>query len=225
MKHLQHENPVCVARTKTEIRDLGFMGYREAHETQLQCVEQLLQNPDHAGIVLITEHPSVFTLGRKGETGGFLLSQKEILDNGADIIHTERGGDITYHGPGQLVVYPIINLYRRKLSVTRFIHLLEDIMFSTAADFKVSAVRDERNRGIWVGNNKLGSVGIRVRRGITFHGLALNVNLDLDPFSWIQPCGLTGVGMTSLEKERGKHLKLGEVKERMKSYINTFLCE
>ncbi len=225
MKHLQHENPVCVAESLTELRDLGCMGYREAHATQLQCVEQLLRDPDHAGIILITEHPSVFTLGRKGETSGFILPQKAILDNGADIIHTERGGDITYHGPGQLVVYPIINLYKRKLSVTRFIHLLEDIMLSTAADFEVSAARDERNRGIWVGNNKLGSVGIRVRRGITFHGLALNVNLDLDPFSWIQPCGLTGVGITSLEKERGKPLKLEEIKERMKSYISSFLCE
>lgn len=222
MKHLQHENHAFAADTEAEIRDLGFMGYREAHEIQLQYVEKIAQDSAQGGVILITEHPAVFTLGRKGETSAFIRTQQDIQGDGIDIVHTERGGDVTYHGPGQLVVYPIINLHRRRLSVTKFIHLLEDIMLHTAADFDVAANRDERNRGIWVRDNKLGSIGIRVRHGITFHGLALNVNLDLEPFRWINPCGLAGVGMTSLAAECGKSINQEEVKQRMKNHIINF---
>ncbi len=224
MKHLRQETPAYAAEVETELRDLGIMGYQKAHDTQLQCVEKVLHSPDQAEVILITEHPAVFTLGRKGETHAFIRKQDDIVNMGVDIIHTERGGDITYHGPGQLVVYPIINLHRRKLSVTRFIHLLEEVMLNTAADFQVASNRDKRNRGIWVGNNKLGSVGIRVRHGVTFHGLALNINLDLNPFSWIQPCGLSGVGVTSLAHELGNNVNMEAVKERMKGHLADLIC-
>jgi len=206
-----------------KVKDLGVMGYRHAHELQLQCVQDQLAEKAGEQILLL-EHPPVFTLGSSGKQDSLLKSAKDILGRGAEIVHTERGGDITYHGPGQLVVYPIVNLRRRKLTVTSFIEMLEEMMLLTVADAGVSANRDSRNRGIWVGNNKVGSVGIRVRHGISFHGLSLNVNLSLEPFGWIRPCGLFGVGVTSLEKELGRDVAMQEVKENMQRHIHTLFC-
>ena len=227
MKPVLQGSHVFADRMKTEVRDLGFMDYAEAHEIQLQSLESQLNGkagePCGNEVILITEHPSVFTLGRKGCLSGLIKSQAEVEQEGVKILHTERGGDITYHGPGQIVVYPIINLRKRKLSVTGFIDILEEIMINTAKDFEVTAFRDKRNRGIWVGNNKLGSVGIRIRHGITFHGLALNVNLSLEPFGWIQPCGLAGVGVTSIKQETGNTIDIEDVKVRMRHHIDNLL--
>lgn len=209
----------------TELRDLGFMGYHQAHELQLECVAKQLSDEAWSEVILITEHPPVFTLGRKGNLTSLIRTKVDILAEGIDIIHTERGGDITFHGPGQLVVYPIINLRRRNTSVTDFIIMLEDIMLRTSKDLGVAATRDKRNRGIWVGDNKIGSVGIRVRHGITFHGLALNVNLSLTPFQWIEPCGLAGVGVTSLEKQLNKPVAIETARTIMKQHIREILCD
>lgn len=209
----------------TTVRDIGVMAYSLAHQLQLQCVERQLNGADREEQILITEHPPVYTLGKNGSLTSLIRNRAEIAGEGIDIVQTERGGDITYHGPGQLVVYPIVNLRRRMLSVTAFIDILEQIMVNTAADFGVSAARDGRNRGIWVGDNKIGSVGIRVRRGISFHGLALNVNLSLEPFTWIRPCGLAGVGVTSLGKELGIALSVEEVRQTMCRHIKILLCD
>lgn len=206
-----------------EFIDLGVMGYAKAHELQLQSVEKLLNGDGNCDIVLMTEHPPVFTLGRKGNLTGLKRGTEDIHAQGIEIIHTERGGDITYHGPGQLVVYPIINLKRRRLSVTDFIIKLEEIMLRTSLELGVSANRDQRNRGIWVGDSKIGSVGIRVRHGISFHGLALNINLSLEPFQWIKPCGLTGIGVTSLEDQLKKPVSMTLVKEKMRKNIEEIL--
>jgi lipoate-protein ligase B len=205
------------------IRDIGLVGYARAHQMQLQCVEQQLGGVDEREHILITEHPPVYTLGKSGNLTSLIKSEEEIADAGIEIVRTERGGDITYHGPGQLVVYPIVNLRRRGLSVAGFIHILEELMVNTAADFGVSGVRDGRNRGVWVGDNKIGSVGIRVRHGVSFHGLAINVNLSLTPFSWIRPCGLFGVGVTSIEKELGRPVSLEKVRESMRKHIALLL--
>ncbi len=223
MKPWLPEIPACADNMHTTVKDIGVMAYTMAHQMQLQCVERQMNGDDTEEQILITEHPPVYTLGKNGKLTSLIKSRAEIAGKGIEIVHTERGGDITYHGPGQLVVYPILNLRRRKLSVTGFIDILEQIMVNTAADFGVNATRDERNRGIWVGDNKIGSVGIRVRHGISFHGLALNVNLSLEPFSWIRPCGLVGVGVTSLEKERGA-VSLEEVRESMRRHITILLC-
>lgn len=198
------------------------MEYAQAHELQLRCVENMLQKEDDCDQVLMVEHPPVYTLGRLGRIDSILRSREEISAAGIDIVQTERGGDITYHGPGQLVVYPIVNLRRRKLSVTDFVTMLEELMLQSASNSGVQATRDERNRGIWVGDNKIGSIGIRIRHGISFHGLALNVNLSLQPFTWIQPCGLTGVGVSSLEQESGTTVSMATVKQDMQRRINIF---
>ena len=193
--------------------DLGKMDYQDAHQFQLDCVQWRLQKGRRADIFLITEHPPVFTLGRRGGRESLAVDEGFIKSQGVDIVQTERGGDITYHGPGQVVVYPIVQLRQAQLSVRAYVDMLEEAMISCAADFGVMAGRDDRNRGIWVGNNKIGSIGIRVRHGVSFHGLALNVTLDFEHFSWIQPCGLTGVGVTSLARESDKPIDFYEVKD------------
>lgn len=213
-----------MVRMRTIFKDLGLMDYSKVHQSQLECVEQLLTLDDAPEKIFVTEHHSVFTLGRQGKLDALIKSREDILAENIQIIHTERGGDITFHGPGQLVVYPVINLRKRGMSVTQYVHVLEEIMLKTVRDFGVNGNRDRRNRGIWVGDNKIGSIGIRIRHGVSFHGLSLNINLSLDPFTWVQPCGLMGVGVTSMEKELQHEVSMEEVKGHIKQYLYTYLC-
>lgn len=195
--------------------DLGRMDYSHAHRFQTECVEYRLVDEMRPDIFLFAEHPPVFTLGSRGGMDSLTVSRELIEQNGLSIVQTERGGDITYHGPGQLVVYPIIHLRRAKLSVAGYIDQLEEAMLACCRDFGVAAGRDERNRGIWVGDDKIGSVGIRIRRGVAFHGLALNVDPSFEHFGWIRPCGLSRVGVTSIRREAGRAIDFTDVRERM----------
>ncbi len=188
--------------------DLGLMDYREVQRIQIECVERRKTGKCGHDLFLITEHPPVFTLGRGSGIKSLTVDERGIRDEGVDIVQTEREGDVTYHGPGQMVVYPIMDLRDAGISGSDFVHKLEDVMIRTAGDRGVLAERDPRNMGVWIGNDKIGSIGIHVRHGVTFHCMALNVNLSLLPFSWIQPSGLSGVGVTSLEREAGDEIKL-----------------
>jgi len=181
----------------------GRLEYGRALALQRRIVDARWHGRLDRDVLLLLEHPPVFTLGRRGGRDNLGVSEAFLDRRGIAVVHVERGGDITYHGPGQIVGYPIIALRGSSLSVTGYVTALEEIMIRAAADFEVAAARDPRNRGVWVGDCKLGSIGISIRRGISFHGFAFNVNLDLAPFDWINPCGLKGVGVTSLEKERG----------------------
>jgi len=172
-------------------------------------------------IVFLLEHPPVFTLGRSGGKENLRVSESFIEKSGVPIVHVERGGNITYHGPGQLVGYPIINLKTPKLGVLDYVTCLEEVMIRTVADWKIEAERNALNRGIWVGNNKIGAIGVAVRRSITFHGFALNVNVSLEPFEWIHPCGLEGICATSMEVQSDMPVSVAQVKERLKHH----LCE
>ena len=187
--------------TPMKIIDPGMMDYQEALELQQQYVEEKKACTRKEDIIMVLEHPAVFTLGRRGGLENLVVSQAFLKKHGIPIVQTGRGGNITFHGPGQLVVYPIINLNRAGMGVADFVYMLEEVMIKTAANAGVTAHRSEINHGIWVKNRKLGSIGLSVTRGICFHGLALNVNPDLTPFSWINPCGLAGISMTSLEME------------------------
>ena len=162
----------------------------------------------HGGLardtVLLLEHPPVFTLGRRGGRESLLVSEETLARHGIPIVQVERGGNITYHGPGQLVVYPIVHLPGLGVGVVDMVDRLEEVMIRTCRDFGVEAGRNALNRGAWVGMSKIGSIGLAVRRGVSFHGLALNVDPDLQPFGFIQPCGLHGVGVTSIAKEAGR---------------------
>lgn len=196
--------------------DMGRVPYGPVRSFQAALVEARNKALIDHNIVLVLEHEPVFTLGRRGAEDSLLVTPEFLGRAGVPLVHTERGGDVTYHGPGQVVAYPIVNLRESRLKVVEFVEKLEEVMILTASNLGVKAVRDPRNRGVWVAGRKLGSVGIAVRRGISFHGLALNVNPDLTPFEWINPCGLQGVHMTSLAGEGARDASPDRVKPMLR---------
>jgi lipoyl(octanoyl) transferase len=210
-----------VVQVKTVARfvDLGLTDYAAAYALQLELVEKRRRGTISDDIFLVTEHPGTFTLGRRGGHQNLMVSEQFLRDKNIPLIHIERGGDITYHGRGQLVIYPILHLRQAGLTVSDYVYFLEEIMICLAAVCGVVAVRDSRNHGVWVGDRKLGSVGIAIRHGVAFHGLALNVNTNLEPFSWVNPCGLTGVRMTTLSRESGREVVLGEMNNSLFSQL------
>lgn len=201
--------------------EFPLLAYNEAWDLQHDLVTDRKNKILETDIALILEHPPVFTLGRRGGLENLMVSEDFLEKSGISVIHAERGGDITFHGPGQIVVYPVIDLRNAGLTVVDYVSRLEEIMIRTAADWGIIAKRNSRNRGVWVGNNKLGSIGIAVRRGISFHGFAFNVNLSLEPFSWIHPCGLKDIGMTSMELELLRKIPTNWVREKIKRHIES----
>jgi lipoate-protein ligase B len=199
--------------------ELPQIGYREAWTLQTDLAAARWEKRLDTDLVLLLEHPPVFTLGRRGGMGHLTVSEDLLANRGIPVIQVERGGDITFHGPGQLVIYPIIDLASARLGVADYVGMLEEVIIRAAADGGVTAGRNPLNRGAWVGNRKLGSIGIAVRHGISFHGVALNVNLSLEPFDWIHPCGLKGIGMTSLRKELGRSVPMDDVRQDVKHHL------
>jgi lipoate-protein ligase B len=195
------------------------MGYGEAWNLQGRLVAAKKDKTIDANVILFLEHPPVFTLGNRGGLNNLTVSESFLEKAGIPVIQVERGGDITFHGPGQLVVYPIIDLLGARLTVVDYIENLEQVMIRAAADWGINAVRHPMNRGVWVGNKKLGSVGIAIRRGIAFHGMALNVNLSLRPFGWINPCGLQDTRMTSMEQELSRKVLMNQVRQSVKYHL------
>jgi lipoyl(octanoyl) transferase len=153
---------------------------------------------------LLLEHPPVITLGRGGDTANLLTPPEVLARHGVRYYETTRGGDITYHGPGQIVGYPILHLGEGNRDVRQYVGALEEVLIRTAADFGIIATREEGKRGIWVGNEKLAAIGVRIARWVTSHGFAFNVRTDLSHFRLITPCGLHGTGVTSIEKLTGQ---------------------
>ncbi len=195
--------------------DLGLTDYAATYALQLELVEKRRSGTAADDLFLVTEHSATFTLGRRGGQQNLMVSGQFLRENNIPLVHIERGGDITYHGPGQLVIYPIMHVRQAGLTVSDYVYCLEEIMIRLAAENGVEAIRDQRNHGVWAGGRKLGSVGIAIRHGIAFHGLALNVNTSLEPFSWVNPCGLAGVKMTTLSHESGRDIVLDRVKGRL----------
>jgi lipoate-protein ligase B len=189
-------------------QDLGRMEYHAAVALQ-ETLIGLRQKQLVGDCLLFVEHPHVYTLGRGGKAANVLAPKDVPVDR------TSRGGDVTYHGPGQLVIYPIIDL-RSKLrkDVHHYVRNLEQSAILTLADFAIAAARRPPYTGIWIGDRKIGAIGVAVRRCITFHGLALNVNTELSYFQRIIPCGLPWADVTSMEKELGSALSMREVREK-----------
>jgi lipoate-protein ligase B len=196
--------------------DFERLDYRKAWSLQEKLIAARRAGSLQNNIVLFLEHSPVFTLGRRGGRECMLVSEAYCQKAGIPIIQVERGGTITYHGPGQLVAYPIVDLQSARIKVVDFVSGLEAVMLQTAENWGIAAERNDVNRGIWVGPKKMGSIGIAVRRGISFHGLALNVKTDLKPFSWIQPCGLQDVDMTSMQQESAHPLSMQQVRSVIK---------
>jgi lipoate-protein ligase B len=203
--------------------DLPVTDYGRAHRLQVAAVTARHHGPLDGDLVMMLEHAPVFTLGRRGGRDNLLVPAQWLRSRDIEVVPIERGGDITYHGPGQLVVYILMDIASKSLGVRDFVDRLETAMARTAARWGVTARGDSTHRGAWVGQRKLGSVGITVRRGITFHGLAFNVGVDLEPFRWIHPCGLKACQMTSLEKEAGRQIDMGAVRGQMAQHLGDLL--
>jgi lipoyl(octanoyl) transferase len=184
-----------------EIRRLGVVKYGDALELQKRLVEERKADriPDQ---LLLLQHPAVITLGVKSRDGraNVLASPDDLARDGVEIYETGRGGDVTFHGPGQLVGYPILDLNPDRRDVHRYVRDLEEALIRTAGAFGVTAGRQHGLTGVWVGDEKLAAIGVRIARWITSHGFALNVSTDLDSFNLIVPCGISDKGVTSLAK-------------------------
>jgi lipoyl(octanoyl) transferase len=197
------------------VRRLGTLAYREALALQRELVEErrLDRVPD---LLLLLQHPHVITLGVRGGGGAHVLASPADLDGrGVSVFETGRGGDVTYHGPGQLVAYPILDLRPDRMDVHRYVRDLEAVMIATAADFGVQAARVAGLTGVWVGDDKLGAIGVRISRWITSHGLAFNVSTDLSYFRLIVPCGIADRGVTSLERLLSRAVPMPEVEQAL----------
>jgi lipoyl(octanoyl) transferase len=186
--------------------------YTEALALQRSLVEE--RRAGRIGdTLLLLEHPHVLTLGVRGDGGRshVLATDEALASRGIEIHETGRGGDITYHGPGQIVGYPIVNLNPDRRDVHRYVRDLETVLIRTAADYGVEAGRIEGLTGVWVGDEKLAAIGVRIARWITSHGFALNVSTDLDQFNLIVPCGIADRGVTSLARLLGRPIDTAEV--------------
>ena len=191
-----------------DIRDLGRMPYAEALALQRSLQQEVItarEQGGHPGILLLVEHdPPVITISRRAAAESHLLATVEALEEvGVEVHETDRGGDITYHGPGQLVVYPILDLNTLGLRLHGYMRWLEERVIETLAHFDITAHRDEEATGVWLGTDKICALGVRVSRWVSMHGLALNVDPSLTHFDLIVPCGLRNRGVTSMRKELG----------------------
>ncbi len=181
------------------VYDLGLIDYQKALVIQEKLLTSRKQGtiPD---VLLLLQHPSVFTIGRSGIVENIIVPEERLVNENIPVFQASRGGDITYHGPGQLVGYPILNLKENGLTVHQYVWNLEEITIRTLADFGIDGQRSEGRRGVWVEKQKICSLGLRVSGQVSMHGFALNVSNDLKYFTYIIPCGLIGVSITSVSK-------------------------
>ena len=197
-----------------EVRRLGLVPYDEALDMQRALVEERRAGrvPD---LLLLLQHPAVITLGVKGDGGraNIVATDGRLAELGIAVQETGRGGDVTYHGPGQIVGYPILDLKPDRCDVHRYVRDLEEVMIRVCADYGVTAGRIKGLTGTWVGAEKIGAIGVRLSRWITSHGFAFNVSTDLDHFKLIVPCGISDRGVTSLERATGRRLTVEDVEE------------
>jgi len=199
-------------RSILTITDLGSgQGYQDVFDMQKKLHAQRVTG-DIPDTLLLLEHRPVYTLGTSASKDHVLFNEETLAGRGIDLVTTSRGGDVTYHGPGQLVGYPIVHLGDLGIKVLEYLTALEEVMIRTVSRYGITAGRDSRNRGAWVGNSKLAALGIRVSRQVTMHGFALNVNTQLNDYSGIVACGLQGVGVTSLQQLTGAPQDMAEVK-------------
>ena len=197
-----------------EVRRLGLVPYAEALELQKRLVEERKSDSIPDQLVLL-EHPPVITLGVKvrGDRSHVLATPAALESAGVELFESGRGGDVTFHGPGQLVGYPVLDLRPDRCDVHRYVRDLEQVMIDAAAQFGVAAGRVAGLTGAWVGQDKLAAIGVRISRWITSHGFAFNVSPDLSHFGLIVPCGIVDRGVTSLERLTGRTVRIGDVED------------
>lgn len=214
------------------IKHLGRTEYSEAWEIQKRLFEELLrqkrEDAPEEQYVLFVEHPHVYTLGKSGHESNLLVNEQFLKQIGATYFHTDRGGDVTYHGLGQLVGYPILDLEHIGVSLRDYIWSIEESIIRTVAEYGITADRLEGATGVWLDPHsprarKICAIGVKASHFVTMHGFALNVTTDLNYFSHINPCGFTDKGVTSIEKETGLRPTLEEVEERFAAHFSKIL--
>lgn len=207
---------------------VGLMPYKECWEYQQRLFNELLakqgEGGDHAGTIIFVEHPAVYTLGKSGNMGNMLIDEARLKALGAEFYHIDRGGDITFHGEGQVVCYPILDLEKLGIGLRRYIEILEQSIIETVAEFGIEGRRLEGATGVWLCDEmesgrgeklqrnwrKICAIGVKASRFVTMHGLALNASTDLNWFTMINPCGFVDKGVTSLTKELGREISFEE---------------
>lgn len=201
-----------------EIWDLGIVEYREAWELQRKLHQQRVQGriPD---LLLLLEHPPTITIGRSGSLDNVLISGNQMAKAGIPLFFIERGGNVTYHGLGQLVGYPILNLRERGGDLHQYVQNLEEVMRRTLQDFSIEPDSDESHPGVWVMGEEIGAIGLSVKKWVSMHGFALNINTDLDHFAFIHPCGFSDKRATSMSKVLGRNISTAEVSAHLKSHF------
>ena len=219
-----------------KVLDLGFKPYAESLTIQEDYFNQIIdlkrsnRNKERQDLtdnyLLWVEHPPVFTLGKSGKIEHLLVDQAALEQKGIQFFKTNRGGDITFHGPGQLVAYPIFDLDNFFTDIHKYLRFLEEAIIKTLEEFGVSATRSPGETGVWLDEGtpfarKICAMGVRASRWVTMHGLALNLNTDLSYFDHIVPCGIQGKGVTSLAKELGKPVDAESVKEKLKLHLGS----
>ena len=200
------------------VRHLGRVPYAEGLQIQEQLVAER-QADRIVDVLLLLEHEPVFTMGRNARAENVLLSAEALRSRGFEIFETGRGGDVTYHGPGQVVGYPILELPTDRRDVHRYVRDLEEVMIRACADYGITAGRIQGKTGTWVGEEKIGAIGVRIARWVTSHGFALNVTNDLAPFALIVPCGIRGLGVTSLSRLLGREVAVDEAAGRLAAHM------
>lgn len=217
-------------------QDLGTGEYKSVWDYQEHLFSALISQAGHenadAGTLLFVEHPHVYTLGKSGNTSNLLVNEDFLRSKGAQFFHINRGGDITYHGPGQLVAYPILNLGVFGIGVREYVFRLEETIIRTLACYGIGASRLEGASGVWIEPDipgkarKICAIGVRASKNITMHGFAFNVNTDLNFYNYINPCGFTDKGVTSMQNELGSYVDFEDVKRNVLiNFLNVFGAE
>jgi lipoyl(octanoyl) transferase len=207
------------------VTNIGRTRYAEAWALQ-QEIWKLRQANALQDILLLTEHDHVYTLGKSTNENHLLASQEELKASGTDVFHIDRGGDITYHGPGQIVGYPIIDLHNYFLDIHRYLRSLEEVIIRTLKAFGIPADRETDMTGVWVNDEKIAAIGVKVSRWVTMHGFALNVNTDISRFDRIIPCGIFHKGITSMQRTMGHDVNIESVHEALvASFADVLGCQ
>lgn len=208
------ENQYTSDMRKLNYTDLGLIDYKEAWDLQKETFE-LRKEDKIPDTFFLLEHPHTYTLGRVADKSNLVGSDEYLKENKISVYEIDRGGDITYHGPGQIVGYPIINLNEWVNDTHKYLRALEEVIIMTCAEYGIACGRNPKYTGVWIEDRKIAAIGIKVSRWITMHGFAFNVKTDLSLFNGIIPCGITDKSVTSLEKETNRPIELFEVKEKL----------
>ncbi|MFC1931654.1 lipoyl(octanoyl) transferase LipB [Chloroflexota bacterium] len=197
---------------------LGITEYGDAYYLQRKLLRERLEDriPD---TLLLLEHSPTITVGKSGKLENILVSREQLAEEGVSLVFIDRGGDVTYHGPGQLVGYPIFDLKERKRDAHQYIRNLEEVIIRTLNDFSIQSGRDSSHAGVWVGSEEIAAIGLTLKKWVTMHGFALNVTTDLTPFSLINPCGFTNRKATSISRLLGQEIPMAVVKERLLTHF------